>query len=438
MSFLTGPMHHHLDGHKDLTMNKPVLKSIDPDVVWVPLANGAAPCTPCVNIGDEVKVGTKIAERNDRFYLPVFSPVSGTVTAIEKFMTSGMTPAQHLRIQNDHKGTTERAFAPFDYKEASWEELLDFVKNAGMLGLGGAGFPTYVKYLKPENVDLFVVNAVECEPYLTADYKNIEENMDLLKTGTLALFKLSKAAKGCVAIKEDKVDQIAALKTAFAGTPIEIRTVPNIYPMGWERTLVFQLTGKRYGMLPIEAGCILNNASTAIALGNAIDNGMPITHKYVTVSGDAIRNPQNVLVPVGTKAHEIIDACGGFVDNTEDVLLVAGGPMMGKAIPNDQFVIAAPNNGLTVLKNTEKDEVKCLRCGRCTETCPSGLQPVRINRAGVAMNLDELARLSVNDCIECGMCTYICPSKIDVTEGVRRAKRFLRAKAPKAPQGGKK
>jgi len=435
MSLLTGPMRHHLDGHKDLTLTKPVLKTIDPDVVWIPLTNGNAPCKAVVNIGDEVKVGTKIAERNDRFFLPLFSPVSGTVTAIEKFMTSGMTQAEHLRIQNDHKNTTVRAFEPFDYENASWEEVLDFVKNAGMLGLGGAGFPTYVKYLKPENVDLFIVNAVECEPYLTADYKNIEENISLLKTGTLALFKLSKAAKGCVAIKEDKVDQIAALKETFAGTPIEVRTVPNLYPMGWERTLVFQLTGKRYGMLPIEAGCILNNASTAIALGNAIDNGRPITHKYVTVSGDAIRNPQNVLVPIGTKAHEIIDACGGFVENMEDVLLVAGGPMMGKAIPNDQFVIAPQNNGLTVLKNTKNEEVKCLRCGRCTETCPSGLQPVRINFAQKRMDLEELETLSVNDCIECGMCTYICPSKIEVTEGVRRAKRFLRAKA--AP-GGKK
>ena len=437
MSLLTGPMRHHLNGHKDLTMNTDVLKTIDPDVVWVPLVNGNAPCTPLVKVGDEVKVGTKIAERNDRFYLPLFSPVSGTVTGIEKFMTSGMTQADHLRIQNDHRNTEVRAFPAFDYEKASWEELLDFVKNAGMLGLGGAGFPTYVKYLKPENVDLFIVNAVECEPYLTADYKNIEENMDLLKTGTLALFKLSKAKKGCIAIKEDKVVQIEQLKNAFAGTPIEIRTVPNVYPMGWERTLVFQLTGKRYGMLPIEAGCILNNASTAIALGNAIDNGKPITHKYVTVSGDAVRKPQNVYVPVGTQAHEIIDACGGFIENTEDVLLVAGGPMMGKAIPNDRFVIQPQNNGLTVLINKPLVEVKCLRCGRCTETCPSGLQPVRINAAQKAMNLEELEILSVNDCIECGMCTYICPSKIEVTEGVRRAKRFLRAKtAPK--QGGKK
>ncbi len=438
MSLLTGPMKHHLDGHKDLTKHKEVLKTIDPDTVWIPLVNGNAPCKPCVQVGDEVKVGTKIAERNDHFYLPVFSPVSGTVTAIEKFMTSGLTPADHLRIQNDHKHTAVRSFEPFDYEKASWEELLDFVKNAGMLGLGGAGFPTYVKYLKPENVELFIVNAVECEPYLTADYKNIEENIELLKTGTLALFKLSKAKAGCVAIKEDKLEQIEDLKKTFAGTPIEIRTVPDMYPMGWERTLVYQLTKKRYDKLPIEAGCILNNASTAIALGNAIDNGMPITHKYLTVSGDAVRNPQNVVVPVGTKAHEIIDACGGYKDGTEDVLLIAGGPMMGRTIPNDQFVVALPNNGLTVLKNTEKEEVKCLRCGRCTETCPSGLQPVRIAMSAAIFDEEELMKLSVMDCIECGMCTWICPSKIDVTENVRRAKNFVRTRVANRQKEAKK
>ncbi len=434
MSLLKGPMHTHLNGHKDLTMHKDVLTTIDPDVVWIPLVNGNAPCAPCVQVGDEVKVGTKVAERNDHFYLPLFSPVSGTVTAIEKFMTSGMAPADHLRIQNDHKHTAVRAFEPFDYANASWEEVHAFVKNAGMLGLGGAGFPTYVKYMKPENVKLFIVNAVECEPYLTADYKNIEANMAQLVTGTLALFKLSKAEKGCVAIKEDKKEQIAQLQQAFAGTPIEIRLVPNLYPMGWERTLVFQLTGKRYDRLPIEAGCILNNASTAIALGNAIDNGMPITHKYVTVSGDAIANPQNVLVPIGTKVHEIIDACGGYKDGVDDVLLVAGGPMMGRTIPNDQFVVAAPNNGLTVLKNAPKDEVPCLRCGKCTEFCPSGLEPVRIAKAAKVVDKAALNKLSVMDCIECGMCTYVCPSKIDVTENVRKGKRFIM----QAARGGKK
>ncbi len=438
MSILTGPMSHRLNGHKDLTKHGEVLKTIDPDYVWIPLVNGNAPITATVQVGDEVRIGTKIAERNDHFYVPVFSPVSGTVVGIEKFMTSSMTQADHLKIQNDHKHTEEKSFAPLDYEKASWEELLEFVKNSGMIGLGGAGFPTYVKYSNPENVKLFIINAVECEPFLTADYKNIEENMDLLKEGTLALYKLSKAEKGCVAIKQDKVEQIAALQKAFEGTPIEIRTVPDLYPMGWERTLVYQLTKKRYDKLPIEAGCIVNNASTAIALGDALLNGKGITHKYVTVSGDALNNPQNVYVPIGTKACEIIDAVGGFKNGVDDVFLIAGGPMMGKAIPNDQFVISAPNNGLTVLKNNNDVEVACLRCGRCTETCPSGLQPVRIQMSAAIFDEEELMKLSVMDCIECGMCTWICPSKIEVTENVRRAKNFVRTRMQKREQEAKK
>ena len=423
MSLLTGPMHHHLDGHKELTAHNPVKKLPEPDVVWIPLVNGNASCTPLVNVGDEVKIGTKIAERNDHFYLPLYSPVSGTVMAVEKKMTTAMKMADHLRIQNDHKGTVEKPFAPIDYEKATNEELLDFVKNAGMLGLGGAGFPTYVKFLKPENVDLFIVNGVECEPYLTADYKNMMENLELLKTGVLAFFKLSQAKKGCVSVKEDKHDLIAELKRIFEGTPIEIRTVPDIYPAGWERTLVLLLTGKRYDRLPIEAGCIVSNASTAIALGNALVNGMPITHKYVTVSGTGVNTPSTVIATVGTLAHDVVEACGGY--SSDDCILCAGGPMMGRAIPNDQFVVALETNGLTTFKNEPIKTVACLRCGKCTEVCPNGLQPVRINAAEKIKDVETLKKLDVMSCIECGLCSYICPSKIDVTEGIRRAKKYL-------------
>ncbi len=423
MSFLTGPMHHHLDGHKDLTNHKEILRLEEPDVIWIPLNNGAAPCTPLVNVGDEVKVGTKIAERNDHFYLPLFSPVSGTVTGIEKKMNSSMKMVDHMRIENDHKKTVEKPFEPFDYEKATREELLDFVKNAGMLGLGGAGFPTYVKYLKPEGIKSFIINGVECEPYLTTDYRSMMDNLELLKTGTLAMFKLSKAERGCVAVKEDKVDLIAELKKTFEGTPIEIRTVPDIYPAGWERTLVWLLEQKRYDRLPAEVGCIINNASTAIALADALLNGMPITHKLVTVSGDGVADPHNVYVPVGTTAHDIVQACGGYT--SEDCMIIAGGPMMGSAIPNDTFVVGPANNGLTVLKHEPLNVVKCLRCGKCTEMCPSGLEPVRINNAEKVKDIDTLKKLDTLSCIECGLCSYICPSKIDVTEGIRRAKRYM-------------
>ena len=424
MSILTGPMRFHLDGQKELTAHKAVLTLPEPDDLYIPLVNGRAACTPTVKEGDEVKVGQQIGEPSDAFwYVPIFSPVSGTVVGIEKRMTTMLKPGDHLHIRNDHKHTTMQPFKPMNYEAASREDLLEFVKKAGMAGLGGAGFPTFNKYSKPEGIELFIINAVECEPYLTADYANSMENAELMREGALALLKLSAAPKGTIAVKEDKKDLIEVLHKQFDGTPIEVAEVPDIYPAGWERTLIYMLTGKRYDRLPAEAGCILNNVSTCIALGNALKNGMPITTKYLTVSGDGVTTPQNVVAPVGTPASEIIKACGGYVG--EDYLLIAGGPMMGRTIPNDQFVIGIANNGLTVLQHREEFSVKCLRCGKCTETCPSGLMPVRINQAEKAKDIDTLKKLSIMDCIECGLCTYICPSKLDVTEGIRRAKRYM-------------
>ena len=396
----------------------------EPDDLYIPLVNGRAACTPLVKEGDKVKVGQKIGEPSDSFwYVPIFSPVSGTVVGIEKRMTAMLKPGEHLHIKNDHKGTAVKPFKPLNYEKASREKLFEFVKEAGMAGLGGAGFPTFNKYTKPEGIELFIVNAVECEPYLTADYANSMANAKLMKTGVLALLKLSCAPKGLIAVKEDKKDLIAVLHEQFDGTPVEVAEVPDIYPAGWERTLIYMLTGKRYDRLPAEAGCILNNVSTAIALGNALENGMPITKKYLTVSGDGVREPKNVVVPVGTPASEVIAQCGGY--EGDDCLLIAGGPMMGRTIPNDQFVIGIANNGLTVLQHREPFSVKCLRCGKCTETCPSGLVPVRINMAEQIKDIDALKKLSIMDCIECGLCTYICPSKLDVTEGIRRAKRYM-------------
>ncbi len=425
MSILTGRMHQHLDGHKELTAHKDVVVVATPDVIYIPLANGNAPMTPLVQPGDAVKVGMKIAERNDHFYLPVFSSVSGTVTGIEKRTAGNMKVVDHLVIQNDHKNevSVDEAFAKIDYETCEREVLLEKMKQVGMLGLGGAGFPTYVKYTKPENVDLFIINGVECEPYLTSDYHNSLDNLELLKVGALAMFKLSCAKKGCIAIKNNKKDLQEALEKTFANTPIEVRTVADIYPAGWERTLIYLLTNKRYDRLPMEAGCIVNNTSSAIAFGNALVNQMPITTKYITVSGDGIKNPTCCKVTVGTPAVEVVDCCGGLVDDS--CVICYGGPMMGKTMAKDHFVIGFECNGLTCLKKREDFQNACLRCGKCTEVCPSGLQPVRINMFEKTKNVKGLERLDINSCIECGLCTYICPSKLDVTEGVRRAKRYM-------------
>ena len=431
MSLLTGPMRKHLDGHKELTSHTELVKVEAGSLVYIPLINGNSTAVEVlVKEGDSVKVGTMIAKRNDHFTVPYFSSVSGTVKGIQKMMHAGLRPVDHLVIENDGKNEEEQPFGTLNYQTATQEELVTFMMNAGIVGCGGAGFPSYIKYRGCKGIDLLIINAVECEPYITADYKNTSLNMQDLVTGVAAMLKMSGAKEAAIAIKTTKKDFIPTVVEAFKDySNINVKEVPDVYPMGWERTLVYEITKKRYEKLPGEVGVIVNNATTAIAFGQALSKGMPITHKYVTVSGDGINTPANVLVPVGVKAADVIAACGGY--SGEDVLLIAGGPMMGKTITTDQFVITPYSNALTVLKNKPVNQVACLRCGRCSDHCPAGLQPVRINQAEKSKNVAMLEKLSIMDCIECGMCSFVCPSKIDVTEGVRRAKRYMALRAKK-------
>lgn len=430
MSFLTGPMHQHLEGHKELTADQPVLTMPEADDLYIPLVNGRVECTPLVKEGDEVKAGQKIGEPTNGFwYVPLFSPISGTVVGIEKRRTCNLKQVDHLHIKNDHQNTVVRAFPAFDWQEAKREDLLEFIRTAGIAGLGGAGFPAFNKYTKVDGLQMLLINAVECEPFLTADLVNMRAHMDLLKTGVLALRKLAGDIQTTVCVKDHWQKEIEALKTLFADTEVTVTSVPDLYPMGWERTLVYQLTGRRYDRLPAEAGCVLNNVSTAIAVGNALMNGAPITHKMVTVSGDGIQEPHNVYVAIGTPAASVIAACGGYT--ADNSLLIAGGPMMGTTVPDDQFVIGLANNGLTVFRYRKLSAVKCLRCGKCTEVCPSGLEPVRIHFAEKAKDVQTLKKLDINSCIQCGLCSYICPSKLQVTEDVARAKRYMALVATK-------
>ncbi len=428
MSFLTGPMRKHVNGHKELTDHSE-LKRVDAgELVYIPLINmGSTAVEVLVKEGDAVKVGTKVASRNDHFKVPLFSSVSGTVKGIEKVMHTSLRPVDHLVLINDGKYEEEAPLTPLDYKTASKEELVEFMMNMGLVGCGGAGFPTYIKYRGVQGIKTLIINAVECEPYLTADYAIMHEALEDLVAGVDALLKMCDAEKAKVCIKETKKDFIPVMKEAFKELDkAEIVAVPDVYPMGWERTLVYEVTKQRYDRLPAEIGCIVNNATTAIAFAQCLRTGMPIVEKIVTVSGDGVVEPCNVRVPVGTKASDIIAACGGYA--AEDILLIAGGPMMGKTITNDKFVIGPYNGALTVLKHVPVKSIACLRCGKCSDHCPAGLQPVRINAAEKAKDTDMMKKLGVMDCVECGMCTYICPSKIDVTEGVRRAKRIMALK----------
>ena len=430
MSLFLGKMCEHIPGRKSLTEKEEVLEVFPEKEAFIPLiAGNNTDFEVFVEEGDQVYVGTKLAQTKAGFHVPIYSSVSGIYKGTAKRMHSSMRPQNHMVIEVDGKQSKVQAFEPIDYKTASREELVEFTKNSGLVGLGGAGFPTYVKYMKPEGIDAVLINAVECEPYITADYRTIMDDVDHLITGALIMKKMAKAPKVLICIKSSHPDLIDVVKKAAQGTDVEVREVPDVYPMGWERVLVREVLKKEYKMLPAEAGAIVNNATTAIQLARMMEYGEAISTKCLTVSGEEVKRPVNVKAPVGTPIKEIMNAVGGY--NSESVRMIAGGPMMGKVIPNDMFVVDRAMNALTVLPNPADDAIACLRCGRCSDHCPAGLQPVRIAAAVKAGDVVEMEKRGAMSCIECGLCSYICPSHIDVTENVRKAKRTLALKKKK-------
>ena len=426
MSLFLGPMRQHIPGKKELTEKSELLHLMPKKEVYIPLVAGRTlDFDILVEEGDTVSVGTKLAETKSGFYVPIYSSVSGTYKGIVKRMHNSLRPQNHMVIECDFKQTKVQSFAPLDWQSATRQECVDFVKNAGIVGLGGAGFPTYVKYMKPDGVDYVLINAVECEPYITADYRSVMDDAKDLVTGAKIMKKMAEAKTVYICIKESHPDLIEKVKSVLTDG-VEVRPVPDVYPMGWERVLVREVLHKEYGGLPAEAGAIIGNASSAIAIAKAFEKGEAITQKNLTVSGECVKDPHNVCVPVGMPVSEIIEACGGYTQDT--VRLISGGPMMGKTIVNDMFVVDRAMNALTVLPAANDDAIACLRCGKCSDHCPSGLQPVRITAALKANDVDEMSKRGVMSCIECGMCTYICPSHIDVTENVRKAKRIVMLK----------
>ena len=254
----------------------------------------------------------------------------------------------------------------------------------------------------------------------------VQANVEEMLLGVRTMKRMANAKEALIAIKKSHPDLIDLVEKACAGKDgIRVAVVPDVYPMGWERVLVRELMHKEYEKLPSEVGAVVNNATTAIAFARALTKGEPIVDKVVTVSGTAVREPVNVHVAVGTPVHEIIEACGGYT--CDEVKLIAGGPMMGKTIVNDQWVIDRATNAITVLESRPFDSIACLRCGRCSDHCPAGLQPVRIAQAVKLKDSEAMKKRGAMDCIECGLCTYVCPSRIDVTENVRKAKRTLAA-----------
>lgn len=422
----------HIAGHKGLTTSSPIIEIEKEKVekVYLPLLSpNGKEITLCVADGDKVLVGTKYGIRTD-FYVPQYSPVSGTIIGKEKRYSAVIgRPIDHLVIENDFTYTEAQDVLKVVSLEDSKEVIFEAIKEAGLVGLGGAGFPTYVKYNNPQNIDSIIVNAVECEPYLTTDFFATQQEPEMLCKAVQFLIKVSGASKAIIAYKQhkgvEKEPIEAALEKVVGNYPnVELRRVPDVYPMGWERLLVKTITGKEYNALPSEAGVIVNNVQTIIALGHALLEGKPLTKKLVTVSGDGIASPCNIWCPIGTPAKTLIDACGGYT--AEDVNVVPGGPMCGKAALKDEFPINAQMGAICVFKYKPIKAEPCLRCGACSDHCPMGLQPVELQIALKQNDAERMAKLKGNLCMSCGMCSYICPSKIDVTGNMNKMKLRLK------------
>ena len=421
----------HPKYNKEMSTGITSLKTITPKQVEIPMQQHiGAPCVPLVQVGEYVKRGQKIGD-GEGLCVPVHASVSGTVTAIEQRPHPSLGKTLAVVIENDFKDETVTNPLP-----ASDDETLGAIREAGIVGMGGAAFPGNVKALTSMgNVDTLIANGCECEPYITADDSLLRLNPEQVLDGMMILEGLLHPQRVVLAVEDNKAEAITKLKSLSADYPkIEIRVLPTRYPQGSEKQLVQAVTGREVlpGKLPVSVGCAVFNVSTFAAIHRAVRLGMPLTERIVTVSGEAIAQPQNFIVRIGTPFRELLETAGGLNEKTERV--ISGGPMMGVAQSDmDVPVIKATNSVLCLLKdqNGAAENPVCLRCGKCVGVCPMRLQPLYLYRYVNAQRLDQLERLNLLDCMECGSCAFTCPGKLPLVERFRAGKKLLREAAKK-------
>ena len=414
-----------LHGKKRLSINNIIENVLKPNFVYFPLVQHGVSYKKVVEIGALVKMGQPILYREDRYANPVCSSVSGRVSDIKKMLNSKGQLVEMIEIANDFK--EEPYYTPATNLELSKDELVNKIKNAGIVGLGGAGFPTYVKYLPKQNAKLVIINAAECEPYITCDYISILENCKKLISGIKYIMKVNGAKKAVIAIKKAKVEAVALLEEELKNEKnIELFLLKDKYPVGWEKHIVERVTKKTYASLPREIGIVVNNVQTVIAVCEAVEENKPLIEKVVTISGEGIKNPKNLRIKIGTKFSSLLPYCGGYIDDLEEAFVIAGGPLSGTSWPTDDFVITSDvNNVVVLLKSDTVISLNCIGCGKCADICPVKLTPTLIKKAYEKNKLSTLEILNTTKCVRCGLCSYICPSRVDVSESVGLAKDLL-------------
>jgi len=422
--------------YKLLTKTLPTLRYLEPHSVFISVQNNRCKTYEMfVKEGDHVLFGQQIGVRHGGFFeQPIHATVSGTIGKISKKLHRTGRKIDVVEIKNDfldtpHESVIDRPDSVIE--KLTQEEMAEIIKEKSLVGLGGSGFPTYIKLSTKDKINTIVINAIECEPYLSSDYRQILENPEEVITGLSYIMQALSVDHALIAIKSmrnplyEVLTQV--LEVRFPHLNIQVVKLGNYYPQGWEVEMFEQALGIRIppGELPTKYGVIGFNVSTTVGIYDAIKHNLPVTKRHFTITGDAVKFPQNIYVRVGTSVRELIDLCDGFIEGEDRVVIVMGGPMMGNSVTTSDVIVSKATTSVIILKDVEYKEEQCVRCGSCVYSCPAHLEPVQIMNAVKRNDKDVMKGLRANECIECGLCAYVCTSKIHVTDYVRKAKKLI-------------
>lgn len=417
---------------KYYTENKPIENYLDPkgEMIFSMSQHIGAPCEPLVKKGEAVLVGQKIGEAKAFVSAPIHSSVSGTVKAIEERLLPNGMKAKCIIIENDHLYEEHESLnKTHDYKNMSRDEINNVIKEAGIVGMGGAGFPTHIKLSPPadKEIDRIIINGAECEPYLTSDYRVMLEEPERIIGGLKVVLHMFPNAKGIIGIEDNKPEALKVMRKYAKDEPrIEVAALETKYPQGAEKQLIYAVTKREVpfkGKLPLDVGCIVQNIDTVVAIWRAVIKGRPLIRRIVTLSGGAIEEPKNLKVRIGTNYQELIEYCGGFKENA--VKYISGGPMMGNAMFSLDVPIVKGSSaflGLTKRESVDVEEKNCIRCGRCYTICPLNLPVAELNVYALNKDFENFEKFHGLECLQCGCCSYICPSKRHLVQSLRTAK----------------
>lgn len=419
-----------LAAKKQESLNGGVAEFLNPREVFLTTTNfNTTDFEILVNEGDKVVIGQVVAKSKTGFEFEIHSTCSGVVKEIVDGIHSNGKKVRTVVVENDFKNTLHSDCVEEQNTDLlTKEEIIARIKRWGVIGRGGAGFPTYVKYQGATGINTVVLNGVECEPYITADYVLVKEEISKVVRGLQYMMKASGAMEGVIVIKKGKRELQRIIETEiFKLKDVRLAYMPDKYPAGWERAIIKTLFNKSYNKIPQEVGIIMNNVTTAYDVCVAVEDNQPLTTKYITLAGTAMRHPQNVKVRVGAKVSELLK--DQLEQNGPEVILVAGGPMTGNAMKTEDFIVSRRNNAVLAFDPISEEVSKavsntCLRCGKCSDNCPSKLTPALIKEALDVKDKQLMKNLKSSCCIECGLCSYVCPSNIELTPSVKLAKLF--------------